>query len=350
MVDTGVPNPNITWEQSEMINVGLDLSLWGRKLELETDVFYRKRTGLLTQRNLQLPSTFGATLPYENLNSDDTRGFELTLRHNNKVGELTYHISPNVSFTRSKWDHVEQRDFTSQYDNWRNNNQDRWKNVYWGLNATGQFQSAEDIEDSPIQDNQANSTLRPGDIKYEDYNNDGVINNDDRQVIGRGSTPEIFYGMGIDLRWRNFSVNMTWQGAANYNVEQQHFLIQPFANGMNSYAYFMDRWHLEDMTNPDSGWIPGKYPSTINNGAPNNKMFSSFWLKEASYLRLKFLSVSYNINVLKKFGIQNSNISLSGQNLLTFSNLGPIDPESPSGRLSYYPQQKTFNLGINVIF
>jgi len=350
MVDTGVPNPNITWEQSEMINLGLDLSIWRRLIELEADVFYRKRSGLLTRRNLQLPSTFGASLPFENLNSDDTRGFELTLRHNNKVGELTYNISPNVSFTRSKWDHVEQRDFTSQDDNWRNNNQNRWKNIYWGLNATGQFQSAEDIERSPIQDNQANSTLRPGDIKYEDYNNDGVINNDDRQIIGRGSTPEIFYGMGIDLRWRNFSVNMTWQGAANYNVEQQHFLIQPFANGMNAYAYFMDRWHLEDMTNPDSGWVPGKYPSTINDGAPNNKVFSSFWLKEASYLRLKFLSISYNINLLKKIGIQNSNISLSGQNLLTFSNLGPIDPESPSGRLSYYPQQKTFNLGINVIF
>lgn len=350
MVDTGVPNPNITWEESEMINLGLDLSIWNRLFELEADVFYRKRGGLLAQRNLQLPSTFGAALPFENLNSDNTRGFELILRHNNQIGQLTYHISPNVSFTRSKWDHVEQRNFISQDDNWRNNNQERWKNIYWGLKAIGQFQSEDDIRSSPIQDNQANSTLRPGDIKYDDFNNDGVIDNADRQIIGRGQTPEIFYGMGIDLRWKNFSVNMTWQGAANYNVEQQHFLIQPFANGMNAYAYFMDRWHRADMTNPDSEWIPGKYPSTINDGAPNNKMFSSFWLKEASYLRLKFFSINYDINLLKKYGIQHSSISLSGQNLLTFSNLGPIDPESPSGRLSYYPQQKTYNLGINVVF
>ena len=350
MVDTGVPNPNITWEESEMINVGVDLSLWNRLFEMEADVFYRKRGGLLAQRNLQLPSTFGASLPFENLNSDNTKGFELIVRHNNNIGELNYRISPNVSFTRSKWDHVEQREFTSQDDNWRNNAQERWKNIYWGLKAKGQFQSQEDIKSSPIQDQQANSTLRPGDIKYDDFNNDGVIDSDDRQVIGRGQEPEIFYGLGIDVSWRNFAVNMTWQGASNFNVQQQHFLIQPFANGMNAYAYFMDRWHREDMTNPDSEWIPGKYPSTINDGAPNNKLFSSFWLKDATYLRLKFLSISYNLDVLKKFGIQHASLSLSGQNLLTFSKLGPIDPESPSGRLSYYPQQKTYNLGINVIF
>src|SRR5690606_13551170 len=100
----------------------------------------------------------------------------------------------------------------------------------------------------------------------------------------------------------------------------------------------------------DSEWIPGKYPSTINDGAPNNKLFSSFWLKETSYLRLKFLSINYNLDVLKRFGIQHSTISLSGQHLLTFPKLRPIDPESPSGRLSYYPQQKTYNLGINVAF
>lgn len=350
MVDTGVPNPNITWEESEMFNLGIDLSLWNRSLEMEADVFYRKRGGILAQRNLQLPSTFGAALPFENLNSDNTKGFELTFRHNNQVGEFNYRISPNVSFTRSKWDHVEQREFTSQEDRWRNDNQNRWKNIYWGLKSIGQFQSEEDINSSPIQDLQANSTLRPGDIKYNDFNDDGVIDNADRQIIGRGPTPEIYYGLGMDVYWKNFSLNLTWQGAANYNVEQQHFLIQPFANGMNAYAYFMDRWHREDMTEPNSAWIPGKYPSTINDGAPNNKMFSSFWLKEATYLRLKFLSISYNLTALKKFGIQNSSISLSGQNLLTFSNLGPIDPESPSGRLSYYPQQKTYNIGINVGF
>lgn len=352
MVDTGVPNPNITWEESEVTNIGLDLSLWEGMLQVEADAFYRKRVGLLAQRNLQLPSTFGAALPYENLNSDNTRGFELVIRHHNHIGELTFDIAPNVSFTRSKWDHVEQREFTSQIDGWRNNSQARWKNIYWGLKAVGQFQSDEDINSSAIQDQQANSTLRPGDIKYDDFNDDGVINDDDQQIIGRGETPEIFYGLGINARWRNFGLYMTWQGAANFNMAQQHFLIQPFSNGMNAYAYFMDRWHREDMTDPDSEWIPGKYPSTINDGAPNNRMFSSFWLKDATYLRLKFINLNYNLNLdfLKNIGIQKLNISVSAQNLFTFSGLGPMDPETPTGRLSYYPQQKTYNLGVNVVF
>lgn len=352
MVDTGVPNPNITWEESEVTNIGVDLSLWERLIAVEADVFYRKRGGLLAQRNLQLPSTFGAALPFENLNSDDTRGFELIIRHHNNIGEFEFDIAPNVSYTRSKWTHVEQREFTSADDNWRNNLESRWKNIYWGLKATGQFQSVEDIKSSPIQDRQANSTLRPGDIKYEDYNNDGVIDNADRQVIGRGSEPEIFFGLGINTRWKKFSLHMTWQGAGNFNVAQQHFLIQPFANGMNAYAYFMDRWHRADMTDPNSEWIPGKYPSTINDGAPNNKMFSSFWLKDATYLRLRFINLNYDVSaaVLQKIGIQKLNISASAQNLLTFSGLGPIDPEAPTGRLSYYPQQKTYNLGVQVIF
>ncbi|MGV3502871.1 MAG: SusC/RagA family TonB-linked outer membrane protein [Adhaeribacter sp.] len=349
-VPTGVPNPNITWEQIEMWNLGLDLSLWNQKLELEADAFYRHRGELLAQRTLQLPSTFGATLPSENLNSDNTRGFEVVLRHRHQIGELQYMVAPNVSFTRSKWDYVEQKPFNSQYDSWRNNIQDRWNNLFWGYKAIGQFQSEEDIKSSPIQDNLANSTLRPGDIKYDDFNHDGVIDGRDEQVIGRSLNPELFYGLGMDLSWRKFSLNMTWQGASHFSVEQQHFLIQPFANGMNAYAYFLDRWRKADPDNPDSAWIPGKYPSTINDGAPNNKLRSSFWLKDGTYLRLKFLGLSYNLDLLSKIGIKQASVMLSGQNLLTFSGLGPIDPESPSGRLSYYPQQKTYNLGINVSF
>ncbi|MGV3640806.1 MAG: hypothetical protein ACO1NZ_09825, partial [Adhaeribacter sp.] len=323
---------------------------WNQKLALEADAFYRSRGELLAQRTLQLPSTFGATLPFENLNSDNTRGFEVLLRHRHQVGELKYMVAPNVSFTRTKWDHFEQKPFNSQYDSWRNNNQDRWNNLFWGYKAIGQFQSEQDIKSSPIQDNLANSTLRPGDIKYDDLNHDGVIDAQDQQVIGRSLNPELFYGLGADLSWRKFSLNMTWQGASHFSVEQQHFLIQPFANGMNAYAYFLDRWRRAEPGNPDSEWIPGKYPSTINDGAPNNKLRSSFWLKDGTYLRLKFLAISYNLDVLSKIGIKQASVMLSGQNLLTFSRLGPIDPESPSGRLSYYPQQKTYNLGINVSF
>lgn len=353
LVESGMPNPNITWEESTMLNLGFDLSLWKSLLEIEVDVFHRKRDGILATRALQLPSTFGASLPAENLNSDDTRGFEIVVRHNNKIGAIRYDVSSNLSFTKTKWDHVEQREFTSQYDNWKGNVENRWVNRYFGLKALGQFQSQEEINNSPVQDGKANSMLRPGDIKYEDFNKDGIIDANDNQPIGRGDIPELNFGLGLNLYWRQLSVSMNWQGAANFNQLQTQNLIAPFNNDMGSYAYFMDRWHREDMTDPNSKWIPGKYPSTINNGAPNNNQVSSFWLKDASYLRLKSLNISYNLEnaLLTRYGIKHVTLTLSGQNLLTFSALKYMDPEAPSGgRGSYYPQQKTYNAGINVTF
>jgi TonB-linked SusC/RagA family outer membrane protein len=352
MVANGIANPNITWEISKTLDIGADLDLWNGMLGATIDVFNRNRSGLLAKRSLQLPITFGATLPDENLNSDNTRGFEVVLTHDYHIGNINYHIGANVSYTKSKWDHVEERPFTSQYDNWVNNTEGRYKNRFWGLKAIGQFQSEDDIKSSPVQDGQANSTLRPGDIKYQDFNKDGVIDASDDQPLGRGETPEINYGMQMGISWKKFSLAINWQGAANFVMQEQSFLIAPFFNGMNAYAYFMDRWHREDMTDPNSKWIPGKYPSTINGGAPNNMQFSSFWLKNISYLRLKSANLSYNIDnqFLKKYGIEGINVSISGQNLLILSGLKYIDPEAPTGRLSYYPQQKTYNIAFNIQF
>ncbi len=351
-VSSGTPNPNITWETSKTFNLGVDISLWKQLLEVEADIFNRDREGLLATRSLQLPSTFGATLPSENLNSDNTKGFEVVVRHNNQISDFRYSVQGNVSFTKSKWTHVEQREFNSQYDSWRNNSEDRWKNRYMGLKAIGQFQSVEDLNNSPVQDGKQNSTLRPGDIKFEDFNGDGVINTQDHQPLGRGTQPELNYGLGMNGGWKNFLVSMNWQGSANFVVEMQHFLVQPFANAMNTYAYFMDRWHHADPFDPTSEWIPGKYPTTINDGNPNNRQFSSFWLKNASYLRLKSLNISYELknDFLRRNGIERVMFSLSGQNLITITGLEYMDPETPNGRLSLYPQQKIYDLGISLTF
>ncbi|GAA4301565.1 TonB-dependent receptor [Compostibacter hankyongensis] len=352
MIPNGIANPYITWEVSQTWNLGVDLDLWNGMFSASVDVFSRQRTGILAKRNLQLPLTFGATLPDENLNSDKAKGFEVVLNHNNQVGEINYNISANLSFVKSKWDHVEERNFSSEYDRWVNSKAERYVNRYFGLKAIGQFQSEEDIKSSPIQDQKANSTLRPGDIKYDDFNKDGVIDANDNQPLGRGETPEINYGLQMGLGWKRLSLAVNWQGAANFVMQQQSFLIAPFFNGMNAYAYLMDRWHREDMADPNSKWIPGKYPSTIESGAPNNMQFSSFWLKNATYLRLKSVNITYSFDhpLLKKAGIEGIDVSLSGQNLLTFSGLKYIDPEAPTGRLSYYPQQKTYNLALNIKF
>ncbi|TAN16454.1 MAG: TonB-dependent receptor [Chitinophagaceae bacterium] len=353
MSPTNVPNPNITWETSRTKDLGIDIDLWNGLFGGTIDVFRRNRVGLLATRALQVPITFGATLPAENLNSDNTRGFEVSLDHDNQIGAFRYQVSLNYAFSMSRWGHVEQADFPSSFNKWARGLDGRNENIFWGLKAIGQFQSYKEIKSSPVQDGLANSTLLPGDIKYEDVNHDGVIDANDVVPIGKGNTPEVTYGANFSLGWKNFNLMLNFQGASGFDIEEESFLIEPFNNGMNAYAYFMDRWHRADVSDPNSTWIPGKFPATKNGGSPNNNKVSSFWLKNGTYVRLKAANLSYDLKVgglVKRIGIDKITLSLSGYNLLTITGIPYIDPEAPSGRLSYYPQQTTYNFGANIQF
>jgi TonB-linked SusC/RagA family outer membrane protein len=360
LVESSTPNPNITWEESNIYNLGINLSLWKGRLQFDGDVFYQFRNGLLATRATQLPSTYGASLPAENLNSLDARGFEIALRHNSRVGNLDVRVSTNLSYSRLKNRHLEQRAFTSQFDEWRNNNKDRWGSVYFGYKSIGQFQSQQEIYSSPIQDGNGNSTLRPGDIKYEDFNHDGVIDGMDNQVIARGygtgldfeSSPLLNFGFGLNVTWKRLTVDMMWQGASMFDMLSNYNAIAPFVDGRSANKYLMDNWHRADPTDPNSEWVPGKYPSAVVGGSANNTQNSSFWIKDGTYLRLKSLSISYNLksDVLSKRGIRGLDVTLSGQNLLTFSGLGDVDPENRNASTSYYPQMMTINAGLRLIF
>src|SRR5690606_24479693 len=153
-------------------------------------------------------------------------------------------------------------------DNWRNNFDNRWTDQYWAYKAIGQFQSMEDIYSSPIQDGRANSTLRPGDIKYDDFNKDGVIDGNDYQIIARGqslpndagwflSPPLFTYGLGFNVNWKKFSADMNWTGSIGNDLEQTYSMIAPFKDGRSAYTFFLDRWHRSDPRDPTSEWVPG---------------------------------------------------------------------------------------------
>lgn len=344
----GMSNEQISWYESTTTNIGVDFSVLQNRLSGSFDYFYRKRTGLLTTRSVQLPTTFGSSLPQENLNSDNTRGFEAVLTWADKISDFKYSISGNVSYTRSKYAHVERSEDANAYLNWRNNTNNRWKNIYWGYEAIGQFQSYDEIYSSPVQDSKGNTTLRPGDIKYLDYNNDGVIDDNDTHIIGRGSMPEIFFGLTLNAEYKGFDFTMMLQGAGNFNIYNSEELQSPFFNGANSYSAFYDRWHHEDIYDPTSPWVPGKYPSTYASGLSNNTATSSFWLQDATYLRLKEIQLGYTLpnKLTQRFSISNLRLFVSGYNLLTFTGVDLVDPEAASGRGRYYPQQKIISCGL----
>ncbi|MGQ8338272.1 TonB-dependent receptor [Sunxiuqinia sp. A32] len=349
--ETNIPNPQITWYKVKTTNVGFDLSAWKGKLSAVVDFFYRRRDGLYGTRVLTLPSSFGATLPQENLNSDNTRGLELMLGTAFKVGNVDVSIKGNLTYTRAMDLHYERAIDGNDYLEWRNSLTNRNKYIKWGYVSLGQFKTYSEIFEAPVQDGQGNTSLLPGDIRYEDFNKDGVINEFDQRPIGREDVPDINGGLATGLRWKNYDFNLLFQGAGNYSYET-FILKQPFLQGGigNGLEPWMDRWHKEDYDNPDSEWIPGEFPAIRTSGYAGNQFPSTYWMSSAYYLRLKSVELGYNLSDtnLKRLGIQKLRVYINATNLYTITNVKYVDPEAPYTGL-YYPQTKTLNIGFNLI-
>jgi TonB-linked SusC/RagA family outer membrane protein len=189
LVSTGLANPNLTWETVKIYNLGTDFSLWNRKLFGVAEVFYRKLSGIPATRVLSLPNTFGAGLPSENLNSQNNRGFELTLGTSGTAGELKYEVSGNLSWSRSKWDHFEEQQYTDPDQIRINKLSGKWTNVQYGYRANGLFTSQDEIAGLKFNYPAGNASLRPGDIRYIDVNSDGQLDWKDQVDIGKGTVP-----------------------------------------------------------------------------------------------------------------------------------------------------------------
>lgn len=348
----GMANPLITWFTSKMLNVGLDGDMWNGLLGFQFDVFTRDRDGLLATRNLSLPGTVGAGLPQENLEGDLTKGFEVALTHRNKIRDLNYYFTGNISLTRTRWTDKEISQRGNSYRNWRDNYTDRYNDLWWGVGYNGHFSSYNQAYQAPIQDSKGNSILRPGDYAYEDWNGDGVIDDNDVHPIAIKGDPQVNFGFTIGADWRGFDLNLVFQGAARSNVRYPEQLEAPLTWDRNGLSMFMDRWHLSDPNNPDSEWIPGYYPST-NRGETTNYRDSERSVQNASYLRLKSLEFGYSlpISIIKYAGIQRARIYFSGYNMFTFTSIKYLDPEHPSDTYGYlYPLTKSYNIGLNVTF
>ncbi|GAB3263018.1 TonB-dependent receptor [Larkinella harenae] len=347
-------NPDITWYTSTTTNFGLEGALWNGLLSFEADVFRRDRNGLLGNRISTIPATYGVNLPQVNLNQDRTQGFEIVLGHRHKFRGINYSISSNLSYARTQYRYREETPANSDYDFWRNRNAGRFNDIVWGYKTDGQFTSFEEIRNWPIMDGAGNRTILPGDIRYVDLNGDGIINNLDETVIGRGqSKPAVYFGTNVTLSWKGFDVAVLFQGATMYQVAYQDQLSRPFYFATaNPITAFNDRWHRSDVIDAASEWIPGKYPST---GQRQNYKSNEFWRFDATYLRLKSLEIGYSLpkTLVSKAKISGLRVFVNGYNLYTLSKgLDFVDPEYTDDRLySYnYPLTMNLNLGFQLSF
>jgi TonB-linked SusC/RagA family outer membrane protein len=340
ITDLGLPNYALTWEEMTLYNLGTDFSLWKRKLYGEFDVFYRTREGIMATRLASLPSTFGASLPPENINSSNDRGFESLIGTEGRKNDFTWNISANISWSRAKWDHYEEPEYTDPDDIRIKKRSGKWMDIAYGYLSDGLFTSQAEIDNLGYdQDTKGNTTLRPGDIKYKDLNGDKKIDWRDQTEIGKGTFPHWVFGLNTALTYRNFDFSMLVQGATGYN----NFLQLAERN----VEYYKQRWTAEN-NNPNA-FIPRLGGSTTNTWQSDHQ------LKNVFYARFKTINLGYSVpeSLLKKIKAEGMRIYFAGTNLFTFSNLNKygIDPESPSGFANkYYPQERTFSIGLNLSF
>lgn len=356
----GLPITNITWVTSTSQNLGLDIGLFENKLTAEFDVFNRKLSGLPTARyDVLVPSEVGYTLPAENLNSEQTQGVEGIVTYASKIRQLGYSVSANATLGRRKvLDRYKPR-FGNSIDEYRNATANRWADINWGYEVVGQFESMDQIKNWPINnDNQGNKTLLPGDLIFNDINGDGLISPLDERPIGYalGATPYMSFGMSTGLNYKGFSLNTDWAGGTMQSYYRIFELAIPFQAIHNSPEYiFNDRWHRADLYNPNSEWIPGRYPAIRRNGSGSHRNYtanSDFWITNVNYLRLKNLELGYTFpkKWMNKARVSNLRVYANGTNLLSFDNVKDIeiDPEITFSNGLVYPVTKLYTFGINL--
>lgn len=348
----GIPNPNITWYTAKTFDVGVDVDVASGLFGASFDFFNRLRDGLLATRATSLPIIVGASLPQENINSDQTLGFELELRHRNHINDFNYQVSGNMAFTRNKYRHQDHGAYGNSYDEWRHNNENRYADIWWGYAKGGRFTSYESIANSTIY---ANRATLPGDYIYKDWNGDGIISDLDKHPIAFSGVPKINFGLTLSAQWRGFDFSALFQGALKKSINYVEILAEPAWGDDNSgtLAFFLDRWHpVDPHANPyntNTEWTAGSYAYS-GTVADENSLFRIF---NTNYMRLKNIELGYTLpeHLTNKIGLQNVRLYLNGYNLLTFCSMKYIDPEHTNDMWGCsYPLNKSMNFGVNIKF
>ena len=336
-------NPFLTWEKAYKLNLGIDLALFNNRLKLTADYYNDKYFDLLQSRGKSI-EIIGQNYPTENIGKVRRFGGELSLTYQDRIKDFNYYVSANWSSEQSKLLYMDEQYVPEEYLRQTG----RPVGAIYGLVAEGFFTSREEIENSPVIDGFNN--IQPGDIKYKDMNGDKVINEFDRTVIG-GDKPYSYFGIDLGFEWKGLEFSMFWQGAYNRELMLNDWtLLEGFQSSNQQYgqAYenMLDRWTPETA---ETATLPRLTAggSKYNQG---NGWNSSFWLRSGNFIRLKNISLGYNLpdSFCRNYlGGTRVKIFVNGQNLLTKSACDLVDPEVG---FTSYPIQRCISTGINVRF
>ena len=348
--EASIGNPNVTWEVATKINLGADFKFFGDRLSFSADVFSEKRDNILW--NLNVPITFGSLSlisPY-NIGQAENKGyeFELGFKDESKNGKFKYGVNANYTFARNKIIYMDEAPQPFPGLQMTGNRIGQVK----GLLADGIYNTMDEIIDPkrPLSVWEG-AGLKPGDIRYVDITGDGIIDNNDLVNIGNPNIPEIIYGTTLGASWKGFELSIFFQGAGNVSTYLQGEAAWPFIAGTKAaFETAKESWSQERFQRGDKITLP-RLTASPEVGKHNYRP-SSFWMQDASYLRLKNVEFSYTFSAaqLRRIGMKGLRLYISGQNLVTWTKMPYFDPEIPSSNGSVYPMTRIFNTGLNIQF
>lgn len=344
LVPGAVANELATWELSTKSNIAVDMTLWN-SLSFSIDYFTENRSHILLQRYDEVPGSFGATLPLENLGKVKNGGTDMSLTYHRHKGDFDWSIGGNFTYAHNEIVEMAEAAGTSEYMR----KTGRPINGYYGYKTDGIFKSQAEIDSYAKQEVAgSNYVTQPGDIKYVDVNGDGVVNSEDMTYLGNGNVPEIVYGINGAFKWKNLDFSFLLQGAGRVQVYLNGSIIQPYFNQGNLPQFWTTESWSE--TNRDA-----RYPrlaNTTHNFPTTDVSCVETYLYDASYLRLKNVELGFTLpdKWLKTLNMTGLRVYVNATNLFTLSSVPQIDPESVHSQGWSYPQMKAVNLGLTVQF
>lgn len=347
----GLSNPNLKWEESEQTNFGLDFAFLSNALTFGVDYYIKKTNGMLM--DVPIPSYVGVVPPVGNVGEMKNSGVELELGYNGRVDDFKYNVKANFAYLKNELVNLGNESGTQDYDYVQSiGTITRAKNgeefpYFYGYKTAGVFQNMAEINSYVNKDNQKiMPDAVPGDLIFVDTNNDGVITEEDKTKIGKG-TPDWTFGFNVGAEWKGFDFSMFWQGTIGNDIYDATIRVDK--ENQNLPSWMLGRWTGEGTSN--------KVPRYVL-GANKNFVSSDMFVFDGSYLRLKNIQLGYTLpkELTTKFFVDRLRVYVMTENLLTFTKYHGYDPEiSSSGKslgvdYGVYPQARTLTFGANISF
>lgn len=338
------PNYAVTWERAHKYNLGIEFGLWNGLLNGNVDFFYEKRNDILTEY-LTRPQWVGVAMAAGNLGKTKNSGYEIELRHNNRIGnDFNYTVGLTYSHARNEIINMDEPALKTEY----RKREGHPINQYFGLICDG-FVTQADIDGGNLPVSTFGE-VKVGDLKYRDMNNDGFIDDRDETFIGYSDIPENTYALTLEATWKNWGFNVMFQGVDHVSRYYDAEAMYAFVAGGKVKEHHLQRW---DPSQTESyNLANARYPLLhYDSYGDHNQRQNSYFLKNGAFIRLKNIELSYTLPALwaSKVGMSDCRLFINASNLITWDKLNDLtDPESNGS--NRYPIMKTVNFGVNIKF